>query len=368
MLFTLICLVLCMVVQSAYWLILFQKLVNYIRKAQPAAVATPTSAVSIIICARNEADNLRNNLPLVLTQDYPYMEVIVVDDGSEDDTALVLAQLKQAYPVLKIISVPKARKKGPGKRYALKTGIEAAGNELILVTDADCRPSTQSWVKTMAGSLAEKELVLGFAPFHKSIGILNGFVRFEGLMTALQFMSYALTGMPYMGVGRNMGYKKQLFNEINGFEKHYNLASGDDDLLVRNLKKINKVGLQTGIDSFVYSAAPSTLKAYFRQKKRHVGTAIHYKFIHQLLLAIYAFTHILFYLSALFLLGTSCVWIALFALAFRFFMLRITLKPVAGRFLEQDLIPRVMVFDFLFVFYYLSLLPFTLFNKRSEWT
>ena len=207
-----------------YWIFVFTRLASRKPKDIQKEVTKP---VSVVICARNEAENLKQNLPLFLQQEYPDFEVLVVDDGSDDNSLEVLAELAKTHPNLQIKPYEKPTG-ATGKKWALQYGIQMARHDLLLLSDADCMPNTSNWIQGMANVLkGEKAIGLGYSPMQKKKGILNAFIRFETVYTAIQYFSFSLIGRPYMGVGRNLIYHKDLFNRVGRFDEHLELASGD---------------------------------------------------------------------------------------------------------------------------------------------
>ncbi|MGI9158796.1 MAG: glycosyltransferase, partial [Saprospiraceae bacterium] len=248
--------------------------------------------LSVIICARNEAVNLRRHLPAVLQQEYPGFELIVVDDASTDETAAVLAAFQREFPD-RLCALRIDHKTHPGKKQSLALGIEAASNEILVFTDADCRPSTNRWLRRLAApfAVASTEIVLGYGPMMPAAGLLNAWARFETAMIALQYFTWAKAGRPYMGVGRNLAWRRPLFARAGGFHTQFDLASGDDDLLVNALANAQNTAICLHPDAWVWSAAPQTLRAWFRQKRRHLTAGRRYRPLDQLLLAATGLSH-----------------------------------------------------------------------------
>lgn len=241
--------------------------------------------VSVIIAARNEATNLTKHLPGVFAQDYPEFEVVVVNDSSHDDTEHILNAMATDHPNLRIVTVPINERHDGGKKLAITLGIKAAKYERLLFTDADCRPVTGRWIRAvMARRIPDDALVLGFAPYEKRRGLLNAVIRTDALTTALDYFGYALAGMPYMGVGRNLSYCKETFFDIGGFRTHYALASGDDDLLVNQTATRENTAICMDPDSHVVSLPNQTWAGYWHQKRRHITTGHRYKRMHRNLL------------------------------------------------------------------------------------
>ncbi|MGI4730048.1 MAG: glycosyltransferase, partial [Janthinobacterium lividum] len=241
--------------------------------------------VSVIICARNEAENLRQNLPFILNQNYPDFEVVVVNDCSSDDSSYVLDHFKADHSNLKIVTVSEHRRFKTGKKFALTMGIKAAKNEHLLLTDADCLPASENWIQLMQQCFsAEKEIVLGYSPYKKTSGFLNTFVRFETVKTASSYLAAALKNKPYMGVGRNLAYTKSLFFGAKGFAAHMHVLSGDDDLFINQNANAVNTTVQVDAEAHTFSETKTSLRAYYRQKKRHMGVGKYYKRRNRILL------------------------------------------------------------------------------------
>ena len=167
-------------------------------------------AVSVLICAKNEAENLRSFLPLIINQDYPSFEIVLINDASHDNTLGVMEQFASQHENIKIVNVKNNEAFWGNKKYALTLGIKASKNEFLLFTDADCKPVSKHWIRNMSSHFSHgKQLVLGYSGYSKiKNSLLNKLIRFETLVTAMQYFSFAKLGIPYMGVGRNLAYAK----------------------------------------------------------------------------------------------------------------------------------------------------------------
>lgn len=254
--------------------------------------------LTIIISARNEADNIYENLPLILEQDYPEFEVIVVNHQSVDDSNYLLTALQRQYPNLKTIEIERSKHLRPGKKLAITLGVKGAKYEHLVLTDADCKPSSNQWLKFMAtGFQDDKEMVLGYGPYYEKKSFLNKVIRFDTAWIGMNYFSFALAKMPYMGIGRNLAYTKKVFNSVNGFKSHYSLASGDDDLFVQETATKNNFNIQINTNSFCYSEPSSDWSSWFRQKGRHYTTSPKYKVFKRTMLGIYPLTMLFLLIS-----------------------------------------------------------------------
>ena len=251
--------------------------------------------VSVVICARNEAENIKNYLPIVLNQSYPDYEVILVDDGSSDESSEILAEFEDRYGHLLTFRIEESEKNHQGKKQAIQHGVSLAKNEWIVVTDADCCPSSDQWLTQMASSLGENtDIVLGISPYFSGGTILKLFFRVETLFIALQYINFALSGLPFMGVGRNMAYKKRVF-EKHDLSKHWDLVSGDDDLLVNEIADNGNIAICANINAYTYSESPNSVREWFRQKRRHYSTGYEYNLLQKIWLGYYWLSSILLY-------------------------------------------------------------------------
>lgn len=260
-------------VQCSYYFGVYLKLVRY----RPGKRKTGSKGISVVICARNEADNLEHFLPLILEQDYPEFEVVVVNDCSTDRSEELLSEMKVRYKNLRYTNIPVNEKFLHGKKLALTIGLKSARYDKVLLTDADCYPSGKSWLQSMTGHLGGKTaFVLGYGRYEKRKGLLNIIIRYETAFTALQYFSFALKGRPYMGVGRNLAYQKELFFNNRGFSDHYHIASGDDDLFVNQNANSSNTAIEIDPGSHTISLPKTDATAWIRQKRRHLSAGKFY--------------------------------------------------------------------------------------------
>ena len=292
-------------IQLAYYLLVYLKLPFY--KAAP--LTSSDAGISVIICAKNEEKNLERFLPLIMEQDHPNFEVVVVNDSSSDQTEDLLIQLSARYKQLRYTSIPANDKLMRGKKLALTIGLKSALFERIVLTDADCYPASNQWLSRMAANLSdEKRIVLGYGGYERHKGVLNTLIRYETVFTAIQYLSFAIKGKPYMGVGRNLAYDKSLFFENKGFARHYHLLSGDDDLFVNE----NATGFNTAVElsreAHTLSVPEATCRGWIKQKKRHISAGGHYRPSSRIRLGVEWISRILLYLTLIWLC-TSSPWL-----------------------------------------------------------
>ena len=203
-------------IQIAYWLFFLLGVIKL--KTSEILDNSGLKPISVIIAAHDELENLRILLPALMEQDHPEYEVIVVNDRSSDETYDFLLEQEQLYQKLKVVHIHELPAHISGKKYALTMGIKAASNKYLLFTDADCQPSSSSWVSKMSlGFSQNADIVLGYSHYKKLPGFLNYFTRFETLKTGMEYLASAANKLPFMGVGRNLAYRKDLFLENKGF-------------------------------------------------------------------------------------------------------------------------------------------------------
>jgi len=354
------------VLQLGYWGLVFQRLAWYKQPKNLNAVSFPP--VSIVICARNEAANLQKNLESILLQDYPIFEVVVVNDDSSDESLTVLESFECQYAHLQVVSA--GRKKRKGKKAALTKGIQSAKYSWILLTDADCKPASADWVTKMyrQTTLRKSAIVLGYGPYKAVETWLNRWVRFETIYVAIQYFSFALWKIPYMGVGRNLMYKKSLFLKEKGFEQHQHLISGDDDLFVNAVANGKNTTICLEPQSFMYSQAPSSWKALYHQKTRHYSSSNVYKLKHKILLGLLSSTHFCFYLGlCIFIIMNVWNYAIIGILLLRTFLLHLVFFKYLKKVKQISFLKYVFVLDALLPIYYIIFASSLIGKQNKTW-
>jgi biofilm PGA synthesis N-glycosyltransferase PgaC len=364
----LIILVLAFIVQLYYVFCVFSKLSFY--KPSPS-YKKQLEPISVIIAARNESSNLQVNLRNILEQDYPNFEVIVVNDCSWDDSQKVLEEMQEQYKHLHVSQLIEQEKYPTGKKFAITIGVKAAKHDVLVFTDADCVPASNQWLRLMQSRFeGNKEIVLGYSPYTKEKGFLNLYIRFESFMTALFYMSLALMKNPFMGVGRNLAYRKDLFFKHKGFANHQHIMSGDDDLFVNETATSYNVAIELDPQSFVTTEPKKTFETWSRQKSRHMTTGKFYKDKHKVALGLYYASLMLFYGAVLTtLIINITTWpIILGIYGVRLISQEIIFYLAAKKLKATSILIALPLLDFLYVFYLLVFGTKGLFTRnRKEW-
>lgn len=355
-------------IQLVYYLIL---LGTFTASKEKSVCSKFDKPVSVIICCKNEADNLVRLLPYFIKQNYKNFELVLINDRSSDNTLEVIENYKKQHGnLIKVVDVADNEQFWGSKKYALTLGIKAASHNHLLFSDADCRPNSCNWIQEMStGFSTNAELILGYGAHEKiKNSFLNKLIRFETLQTALQYFSYAKLGIPYMGVGRNMGYTKEFFFNVNGFARHMHIRSGDDDLFVNENATANNTTTVSSKNSFTSSIPKKTWKSWILQKRRHISTARFYKAKHQLLLGLYFLSQLLFWVLAILLL----VFAHRLDIVLSLFLIRITssylvVGSAASKLEEKDLRFFQPVLEIFLIFMQLFIFIKNLISKPSHW-
>ncbi|MEK6782748.1 MAG: glycosyltransferase [Bacteroidota bacterium] len=333
-----------------------------------APVSSPRP-VSIIVCAHDEVHNLRELVPILLAQDHPQFEVIIVEDRCNDDTYDFLRAASIQDIRLKAVRVVHTPLHISGKKFALTLGIKAAKYDWVLLTDADCRPVSKHWIARMSAEMDDRaQIVLGFSPYIKSKGVLNAFIRFESFLSGIQFIGFAMLGHPYMGVGRNLAYRRTLFLDNKGFNNHLSVMGGDDDLFVNQYAVGSTTKICIGADALMKSSPKTTWKEYYVQKLRHLSAGKHYKFSDKMILGIFSLTWILNWLIVfpLSFLNPFTEWV-LFVFGLRWILLIFLFHEASRKLGEPFEWWKVPFLDFIYTFYYLVIGLVALVSKKVRW-
>lgn len=353
-------------IQLFYYLYFFIRLAVFQKKPANSRIEYP---VSVIVCARDEAENLTRNLPGILVQDYQTShELILVNDNSTDDGKYVVDEFKKSFKNINQLELTQEAKLISGKKFPLSMGIKSAKHEIVLLTDADCTPASEHWIQKMQDAYSdETEIVLGYGAYYKRKGILNKLIRFETFHTALQYMSFALAGLPYMGVGRNLSYKKEIFNKNKGFSKINQIPSGDDDLFINQVANSKNTQIVTDPEAHTLSEPKKKWSHWMTQKYRHYTTGRYYKPKHKFLLGLYSLSLFLIYPLLVLSIIFFNWWITLSVYGLRLIFQAIVLFKSMKKLNELDLWPWFIFLDIWMFFYYIFTLPAIWKAPRKSW-
>jgi len=326
--------------------------------------------VSLIICAKNEINNLKKNFSLITAQNYKQLEIVLVDDASNDGTLQLMNKFLKDYGNLNIQTISISKEESCGKKHALSEGILKSSHDLLILTDADCAPTSKDWIRDMVSHFTEeRSVVLGYGAYKKiKKSFLNKLIRFETLLTAIQYFSYAKMNKAYMGVGRNIAYKKEEFIKAKGFTQHDQVISGDDDLFISQIARSNNIAVCYSKQSFTISEPKIKFNSWIKQKRRHISTSSHYKSYHKVSLGLFYISQILFWVLAFTLLVLRINIPLVFSIILiRFFVWYFTIISSAKKLDEKDLIIFAPLYEISIIFIQLYLFIRNIISPPKYW-
>lgn len=354
------------VIQVVFYLFLFSRFAF----SKPNKTNPENIPVSVIICAKNEAENLKTFLPSIIAQNYPEFEIVLINDASNDDTLEVIKHFESLHDNIKVVDVKGIEAFWGNKKYALTLGIKVSSYDCLLFTDADCKPLSEYWIKEMSAHFNNKtSIVLGYGAYAKiKKSFLNKLIRFETVTTAINYFSFALVGLPYMGVGRNLAYSKKEFFKANGFINHIKVRSGDDDLFVNQVATYENTSISFSKDTFTESIPKTNFIAWFKQKRRHITTAKHYKSKHKIMLGLLFGSNLLFWLLSSILFLASFEWqIVLGLFLFRLIIQYVIFGVSSKKLNEKNLIYFLPILEIFLILTQLTIFIFNLISKPNHW-
>ncbi|MBW8051318.1 MAG: glycosyltransferase [Cytophagales bacterium] len=393
-------------IQCYYILFIFSRLASFNHSTTQPLNHSTTQPVSVIVCAHNELSNLKELLPELLKQDHQNYEMIIVDDRSDDGTFDYVKNLAieagvQNFEPLKIIRINKTPPKMNPKKYALTQGIKSAKHDLLLFTDADCMPLSERWISEMQKQFSNgTEIVLGYSQYYQAhsvpsypgappvetskLGVstggamryalcamLNSLIRYETLYTAIQYFSFALINKPYMGVGRNLAYKKELFIKHNGFASHMQITGGDDDLFInQTCRKVPCANISIAInkESQTTSKPKETIHQWFIQKKRHLAAGKYYNTTDKIRLTLLLISQLFFYISVIgLLISQKFLLILVVCFILRTSLILFTFAQIIKKLGDTTKWYLIPLLEPVYVVYYLFTGAIALFSKNTRW-
>ena len=350
-----------LVVQLLYHWGVFSRVAFYKNK-RPRKYDSDLEPVSIVLCARDAYEYLVVLVPVLLNQDYPNFELVIVNDCSDDETEEYLKDLERREPRIRPVQLKQHLNFFNGKKFPLSMGIKSAQNDLIVLTDCDCMPTNDQWLRSLVNCYNKNtEVVIGYSPFVRKKGLLNRLIRFDAVQNALLYLSAALAGRPYMGIGKNLSYRKELFYRNKGFTSHYTTSVGDDDLFISQVATKKKTEVLIDPDNAILTTPTGSFRQWMRQKSSRYSTIKQYSAGARLMLSLFYASQFLFYASFIALIclkpaftigGGAVFYIPILAF---FFLLRFGSQlfiyhKASKRLGEKGLLSGLIAYDFLFAF------------------
>ncbi|MGQ2984963.1 glycosyltransferase [Flavobacterium sp.] len=326
--------------------------------------------VSVIVCAKNEAEKVKKLVPLLAAQNYPDFEIVLIDDASTDETLDIFEEFEQQYRNVKLVKVANNEAFWGNKKYALTLGIKAASKEYLLFTDADCYPASGNWITQMSSNFTlNKTIVLGYGAYEKVKGsFLNKIIRFDAMLTASQYFSWAKAGKPFNGESRNMAYKREEFFKVNGFVDHMNIRTGEDSLFINRVATKKNITTCYTPDSFTYSESKRTYSGWRMQKRRDVYTMAWFRPFAKFHIRFFHITQLAFVVLAVLLAALQFNWMLLVpAVALRYIINWVVIGYSAAKLQEKDVAWWYPVMEIILIFTQVNVFLTNIFSKPVHW-
>lgn len=367
---------LALAVQLFYILIIFGRMSFFYRNKISNPSNSNQEGVTVIVAAHNEKENLKKLIPILCSQKYPNFDVMIINDRSTDGTKNLLEKMMALYPRLRTVTVKYTPGHVTSKKYALTLGIKVAKNDVLLLTDADCLPKTEKWIDLMTAPVRQenKTFSLGFSQYNSGKGFLNRWIQYETLWTGIQYMSFALWKAPFMGVGRNLCYRKSFFMEKKAFKGLWHIDCGDDDLFVNLYATGQNTAVVVDPESLTLSKPKTSWRAYFSQKRRHFHAGKYYRSGDKTKIGIYSASHLLFWLvglSLLVFLGLAQKWeqfsIIIGIMVVRSILLTSVFTSARKKLEGESKVFGTMFFDFMYLGYFWIIGTIGYQSKKVKW-
>lgn len=320
--------------QAIYYLGLYNKIYTHTQKENNADVNLKHPPLSVIIVAKDAANELKENLPFILEQDYPEFEVIVIYDSAADDCDDVLKLLEDKYPNLYHTFIPDSARYISHKKLGITMGIKASRHDWLVFTESNCRPQSKRWLRQMARNFTPStEIVLGYSNYEKASGWFNKKITFDTLLNSMRYLGMAISGHPYMGTGRNMAYRKSLYYKQKGFSSHLNLQRGEDDLFINETANEHNTRVETDPESLIRISIPKYKRIWREEKISYMATSRLFKGTARYLIGFETCSRLLFYITTIATITISTIlhqWI-IAGIALLLWILRYVLQLVVFR-------------------------------------
>jgi glycosyltransferase involved in cell wall biosynthesis len=337
--------------------------------------------ISVVIATRNEHDQVRQNLPFFLDQNYANFEVVVVIDDSDKDLVYIMNEFEKRYSNLKIVSFDWARNFFVSRKFAESVGIKSATHDRILLSHISTRPASPEWISQMSNTLSDnKKIVIGYYTLASKTSLLNAFVRFDTFFYTLRYLRAAISGNPFTADSRNLAFDRSLFHETKTVARFYNVNTGDEDMFVNKAATADNTTIEIHPNAFVKGQEAINFGDWFSKKIRHRVLLREFKAANRLGLAIHDWFMALFYLVLFAIFGCSFlpttsifdVPLELLMIAGGIVLLKllaqwIVFKRIMSRFKERGFLLLIPVFDLMKLILLPVLLFVGLFTKRITW-
>jgi poly-beta-1,6-N-acetyl-D-glucosamine synthase len=354
-----------LVIQLAYHWFFFSRLAFF----KPTTAPAEKLPVSVIIVVHNQYQLIRQNLPELLGQDYPDFEVLVVDDTSDDGSDEVLEKLAETFSNLRVVKLTQSLNWFKGRKFPLSLGIKSASHEFLLLTDIRFRPEGKNWISQMVAAYTpDTAIALGYATFNTTSKI-NKWLRFMAFYDGMLYLSMALSGMPFKGIGPNLSYRKSLFYRHKGFSSHYVINAGDDELFVNKAATRKNTEIRISADSQVKCTKPMTFIQWLENEKTRLAIRRFFKPGHRMMISLFSATTLFFYalFAAMLVIHVQLpVIIGIFLI--RLLSQLVIFGLIQKKLSEKKLLWVTPIFDLALSLIDLAIWLRMLFTKKSKWS
>lgn len=353
----------CLAIQLVYHWAVFSKVAFFKKNGRPK-LDEELEPVSVVICARDAYEYLVELIPALLKQDYPDFEIVVVNDCSDDETEEYLKDMERQEPRVKPVQLKQHLNFFNGKKFPLSMGIKSAQNDLLVLTDCNCMPVNDQWLRSVVNRYNNRtEIVIGYSPYVQKKSSLNRLMRFDALQNGLLYLSAALNHHPYMGIGKNLSYRKELFYRNQGFISHYTTTVGEDDLFISQVATKKNTEVLIDAENAILTTPTNSLRLWMRQKSSRYSTVSKYSGRARFSLSLFYASQFLFYASFIALIALYAqpafsitngavfyVPILVFFFLLRYGTQLFIYHKASKRLGEKGLLPGLIAYDFLFAF------------------
>lgn len=336
-----------------YYLVFYGRFV--FRKEKKHVLSEDFPPISIIIVAHDEAHHLIKSLPELLTQDYPNYEVVLVNDNSTDETPQLAIEMRNKYHNLHYVNMTSSVSTIEGKKFPMAIGIQAAQNDVVLLTGPSCQPSSPYWLRQVAGRFVRRtRVVLGHASYEKRPGFFNKLLHYDALETSIIAFSYTICGMPVMADGRNLAYNKDIFfKNKEKYFRHSQLPFGEDCIFINEAVKHDVCNVVASPEA-VMEQYPIEFSKWFQLKQFALISRSFYKTVPRMLLKWYNWLGFWFHIAAIGTLAVIAVlknWILLgivgAAVLLKIGMQYLVFIKGANKLGEKEVLPGMLLYDIL---------------------
>ena len=321
--------------------------------------------LSLILTIRNEEENLKNNLPKILSLENIDFEMVVVDDFSQDNSYLILGLLKDRYKRLTISALNQETKFST--KLALNIAIKATNNKWILTVPVSLAEVAAEWLDYISQATNnEKNVVIGYSTVARSKGFYNRLTRIENYFSYLKSTGYILNGIPFVYSVENVAFQKEKYFEIGGFGQKVTEHYANLELVINSFIRKKTTAVLFNKESSIRKTEVVKRADYFDLLKKSIRIESHLSSSKRVILFLIEFGKLLFLpIAAFVIVLLPELWIILAGLmGFIFTPYLFIIKITQNRLNERKIFIPSLVYDLLMPYYKLFFRWH--FNRRSR--